>query len=249
MKKIGIVGGLGWSSTLEYYRALCAGANARAERAGHGVPLPSPPMVIESLNMAETRKLRGVEGDDSSWLEFEAVFRRALQRLRAAGAEFAIIASNTPHMRLHRILDGVELPVISILDTTARAVASSGRSSALVLGTTVTMHSPLYGVELRKQGIGCVSEVPPAVIEDINALIDNQLYRGRIDGARERIVELVRRCVDPREITVCLACTELALPFPEYRGRACFQCDGVMFIDTMAAHVEAALDESMSTGD
>lgn len=61
MKKIGIVGGLDWSSTLEYYRSLCAGANARA---GHGVPLPSPPMMIESLDMAQTRKLRGVEGDD-----------------------------------------------------------------------------------------------------------------------------------------------------------------------------------------
>ena len=59
MKKIGIIGGLAWPSTIDYYRLICAGANAHFRSLGHPMPLPTPPMMIESVNMVETRKLRG----------------------------------------------------------------------------------------------------------------------------------------------------------------------------------------------
>ena len=66
MKKIGIIGGVAWPSTIDYYRLICAGANAHFRALGQPMPLPTPPMMIESVNMAETRKLRG-NPDGTGW--------------------------------------------------------------------------------------------------------------------------------------------------------------------------------------
>ena len=73
MKKIGIIGGLAWPSTAEYYRLICSGANAHFRGLGHPMPLPTPPITIESVNMAETRELRG-KPDGTGWDRFDAVF-------------------------------------------------------------------------------------------------------------------------------------------------------------------------------
>ena len=79
MKKIGIVGGVGWPSTMEYYRLICAGANDHFRRSGATQPLPTPPIAIESLVMSETRKLRAGPGEgDAAWARFDAAFRDAL---------------------------------------------------------------------------------------------------------------------------------------------------------------------------
>ncbi len=103
MKKIGIIGGLAWPSTIDYYRLLCQGTNDYFKAAGHGLPYPSPLIVMESLNIAYTRSLRGQHGNEDSWIAFDDVFRTTFIRLKEAGAEFGIIASNTPHMRLEAI--------------------------------------------------------------------------------------------------------------------------------------------------
>ena len=99
MKKIGIIGGVAWQSTAEYYRLLCAWSNAHFAGSEEGPPR-TPPMVLESLVMRETRALRGAPGDEASWAAYDDVIRQALLRLEAAGCDFAIMANNTFHMRL-----------------------------------------------------------------------------------------------------------------------------------------------------
>jgi len=125
MKKIGVIGGLHWQSTVEYYTGLCTKTNEHYRAKGATPPYPTPHILIESLDIAETRKLRGREGDEVSWERYDKVFREALLRLREAGAEFGVIASNTPHMRLNGITKGLQFPVVSILGATAEAAASS----------------------------------------------------------------------------------------------------------------------------
>ncbi|MEL6794040.1 MAG: Asp/Glu racemase, partial [Pseudomonadota bacterium] len=100
MKKIGVIGGAAWPSTLEYYRLICEAANAHFAASGAAPPYPTPPMIIESLNIAETRALRGRPGDEASWAAYDVVIRAALLRLEAAGCDFAIMANNTFHTRL-----------------------------------------------------------------------------------------------------------------------------------------------------
>jgi len=241
MKKIGIIGGLGWLSTIDYYRLLCSKANTHFEHLGVNPPLPTPPIFIESLNMHETRKFRGREGDDASWVSFENVFREAFERLKIAGAEFGIIASNTPHMRLKAITDGLDFPVVSILNSTAQTVCDIGARRALVLGTTVTMHSPVYADTLHKYGIDVFEKLPCDEISSLGTLIDHDLYQGRIDDSREQILDLCMKYVQNGSDAVCLACTELPLAFPQHVNSACFEERGITFVNTTVAHVDAAL--------
>lgn len=72
IKKIGMIGGLGWPSTVDYYRLLCTKTNEHFKENGAAAPYAIPQIVIESLNMNETRKLRGQEGDEASWSEYDS---------------------------------------------------------------------------------------------------------------------------------------------------------------------------------
>src|SRR5688572_16078184 len=172
MKKIGIIGGLAWPSTADYYRLLCTKTNDHFRRAGRAAPYPTPHMIIESLDMSEMRKLRGREGDDASWKEYDCVFRETFERLQQAGAAFGMIASNTPHMRLKAITSGLDFPVLSILETTANTVRALIGRRALILGTPVTMESLVYAETLKRHDIATVQNVGDAAIAEIEKLID-----------------------------------------------------------------------------
>ena len=246
MKKIGIIGGLAWPSTLDYYRLLCSKTNEHFRSQRVTAPFPTPPITIESLNINDTRKLRGKDGDEESWARFDNVFREAFGRLRQAGAEFGIIASNTPHMRLKSITRGLDLPVISILDTTAEAVRALGGKRALVLGTSVTMKSTVYPDVLREYGIEAFPRLEDSEIAEMENLIDVELYQGEIGDARERILAVCNKYTrNPATDVVCLACTELPLAFPEHQDATHFEFDGIVFVNTTVAHVEAALREAI----
>ena len=101
MKKIGIVGGVGWPSTVDYYSLICR----RSER-WH----LTPEMSIESLDLNKAVSYLGVDGDEESWVRFDDYHRAALRRLGSSGAEFALMASNSPHRRFASIVRGMGIP-------------------------------------------------------------------------------------------------------------------------------------------
>lgn len=206
MKKIGILGGVGWPSTIDYYRAIAQGAGRFFADRGHVSPLPVPRITIESVTQSQTRALRGREGDERSWSGFDAVFRDALLTLQAAGCDFAVIASNTPHARLHSIRQGVRMPILSILDATAEAVAASGAKRALVLGTAVTMQASDYARTLSRHGIAANDRLDDAEIDEMQALIDEELYSGVSPRARDRLLAFCDRHAEPGT-AILLACT------------------------------------------
>lgn len=246
MKKIGIIGGVAWPSTLDYYRLICTYANRHFQDQGAGPPLPAPPIVIESLVMAETRKLRGTPGSDDGWGAFDAIFHDAFLRLQAAGAEFGLIASNTPHARLHAISQGLTLPIISILEVTAQITKTLKCESALTLGTSVTMQSPDYPNVLNKHGIKSLPQLPKDEIFRFQNVIDTDFYQGGTSAGREEILRLCQDHVADRESTaILLACTELPLAFPEHNDEMHFETDGFTFVNTTAAHAAAATRESI----
>ena len=244
MKKIGILGGVGWASTVDYYRAIAEGAGRHWAARGHGSPLPAPPMTIESVTQAKTRALRGVAGDEASWADFDAVFREALLTLERAGCDFGIIASNTPHARLHSIRQGVSMPILSIFDATAEATAQTGASKALVLGTTVTMQATDYAERLTQEGITANPRLPEAEISEMQAMIDSEFYGGASETARTRLLAFCNKHASPGT-AILLACTELPLAFPDHLDDAVFKADGHLFINPSAAHVAAALNEAL----
>ncbi len=244
MKKIGILGGVGWASTVDYYRAIAEGAGRYFAERGHGSPLPIPPMTIESVTQAKTRALRGVAGDEESWSAFDAVFREALLTLQNAGCDFGIIASNTPHARLHAIREGVSMPILSIFDATADATASTGATKALVLGTTVTMQARNYADRLAAENITANARLPEPEIAEMQAMIDSDFYGGASDTAHARLLAFCNKHAAPGT-AILLACTELPLAFPDHLDDPVFEADGHLFINPSAAHVAAALNEAL----
>jgi aspartate racemase len=140
MRKVGLVGGLGPASTLDYYRGINNGYRARTNSDSN------PPMIIDSLNLAEAYSL--VSG--GQWPEFTSLFVRSLKDLAAGGAEFAAIAANTAHIVFDEIHRQSPLPLVSIVDATCKYAQSRNCKSVVVLGTAFTMSSGLYTNADRK---------------------------------------------------------------------------------------------------
>jgi len=251
VQKIGIVGGVGWPSTLEYYRLLCKWANEHFLERGSDLPLPTPPMVIESLVMRETRGLRAKPGSgEEGWIAFDTVIRDALLRLQSAGCDFAIIANNTMHTRLHAVRIGLDMPVVSILEATASAARTCGAKRALVLGTSVTMRADDFAQALKSENVEPNERLDDETIEGLQSLIDTEFYGAQATPkGRNELMKLCAKLVDdPSTTVVLLACTELPLAFPEHAEAQVFESGGFTFVNTTAVHVRAALHRSLGLG-
>jgi len=251
LKKIGIVGGVSWYSTVEYYKTICRLSHERQHNRGPEGPPAIPEMAIESLNINKSFSLRGRSGDDASWRQFEAYFQAALRRLVGSGADFAIIASNTPHNRYDSITKGINIPVLNIFEEVAKECERHGVHSALILGTAPTMSSAVFPALLAKYGIhGTV----PRTDQDqalVIKLID-QLQAGESHGAAEQVQRITERSMSTnsgKRQAVCLSCTELPLAFPGFGDVSTFEIDGVLYLNTTFIHAKAAFDYAVSGND
>jgi len=243
MKRIGIVGGVSWQSTVEYYAGLCRLSERRAAKNRRGGPL-TPEMCIESLDHRTAVALLGRDEDPESWRRFDEYHRTALKRLQAGDAEVAVIASNTPHHRFASITRGIAIPVLSIVDASAREAASIGAKRALVLGTAITMGSKMYPETFRHYGIEAASPTAKKTCAAVIAII-KELEHGRIEGAGRRIHAIADDALGgrvPDGTVVCLACTELPLAFPSRSEEPSFEQDGVSYLNSAAAHIHALFD-------
>lgn len=247
MKKIGIIGGVAWQSTVEYYRLLCTWSNAHYRDLEPEGPARTPQIVIESLVMRETRSLRGISGDEDSWAAYDSVIRHALLRLEVAGCDFAIMANNTFHMRLEQISRGVGIEVLSIIDAVADTTAATGLERALVLGTGVTMRSDAYAQKLKARGIGANSQLDEATIDHMQHQIDHAFHANPVPpNARRDLLSVCEQFVaDPKNTAILLACTELPLAFPDNLEDPVFESDGFTFINTSSAHIRATLTKAI----
>jgi aspartate racemase len=201
-------------------------------------------MSIESLDLNRAVSYLGVDGDEESWRKFDDYHRVALQRLEASGADFALMASNTPHHRFTSIVRGVRIPVINIFDETARECARLGTKSVLILGTMLTMGSAVFREEFAKHGIEASGPDDEALRAAVVGLI-SELQLGNQEGAAERLHTIATTAFERRfkgQPVVCLACTELPLAFEEHKKVASFERDGVLYINTTAVHINAAFN-------
>jgi aspartate racemase len=244
MKKIGIVGGVAWLSTVDYYSEICR----RSER-WHLARNPrakptTPEMSIESLDVNKAISYFGTDDAEESWLQFDDYHRLALKRLEASGAEFAIMASNSPHHRFAAIVRGIGIPVINIIDEAAKEAARIGAGEVLILGTALTMRSTMFREGFAKYGISAASPRDGEVRAKTVELIA-ELQLGMMEGAAERLGKIARISFEQQftaQPAVCLACTELPLAFQEQKLLATFEYDGIVYINTTAAHINAAFD-------
>jgi aspartate racemase len=243
IKKIGIVGGVAWPSTVVYYSELC--------RRGDEWRLTKPDaegsafeMTIESLDLNRAISYWGNDDNDGSWARFDEYHHAALQRLEACGAGIAVMASNTPHHRYETIVCGIGIPVINIVDATAKAAARLAAREVLILGTPVTMRSAKFREGFAKHGIeahGPRDERARAMTEELI----RELQAGKTAGAAERLAKIARESFAVEfsgPPVVCLACTELPLAFVDEKVVARLENGGVTYINTSAAHIDAVFE-------
>ena len=202
MKKIGLIGGVGPVSTVNYYLEL-----NRLYHNDFGVD-EYPEIVIDSLSL---NKVTTALADERYDIVCETL-KKSADILRNAGADFVAICSNTPHIVLNQIVDELPLPIVSIVDANVRVVKNGGYKNVLVLGTLATMQSGMYQSVLAENGI---SSVTPSV-EDQQTIADiifPNLENGIVDpDERLEILALVEKYIAYQSVdAVLLACTELPL--------------------------------------
>ena len=230
-KKVGIVGGLGYMSTLEYYRGIMKESQTYTKSGEY------PELVIASLNIADVmRMLEKGFYEQVTWYLY-----RAIQDLRKARADFAVIASNTPHIVFNQLSEISPLPLISIMDVTSQAVSRCGYSNVLLTGTAFTMKNRFYKDNLESHGIKCT--VPNAEdIETIHNIIFPDLENGIVKPEKKReFITLCEKYVPKGIQAIILGCTELPLLINDGDMQ-------VPIIDTMKLHISAIVDEIYGIG-
>lgn len=234
MKTIGMIAGVGWSSSAEYYRIM--NEKAQTDLGGDH----SAKLLMYSIEFGEFSRQERLAAE-GNWEPLNATLVDAARRLKAGGADFIIIGSNTLNSRAGLIEEKTGVPVLRIYDVTGATVNRSGLKKVALLGTKYTMEEPFYRDALRSRyGIDVVT--PDAgERETINRIIFDELVRNDIrNESRQEYLRIINRLVDEEGAEgVILGCTEIPL--------LVHQSDvTVPVFDTTRIHAEAAVDYAMN---
>ena len=224
-KRIGILGGISHESTIEYYHLI------HKKYFEHFGNYYYPEIVIFSLDFqkfTDTEK----EGQEDMHL---AYMMEGIQALEKAGADFIIMAANSPHAYFERVQKQTKVPMISIAEVTAKRAKEKGMKKLLLTGIKFTMQSRFYPDVCAKYEIQVVTP-SDAQQDEIDNLIFQELCRGKFtDQTKQKLISIINQYdVDG----VILGCTELPLILKDGDGK-------VPFLSTVDIHAEAALVECL----
>jgi aspartate racemase len=233
MKKIGIIGGLGPEATIDYYKEIIKGFNA----INGETSLDYPEILIYSVNMSKFIGMLEVEAYEKA----TDYMVNCLSSLAKAGADFAVLSANTPHLLFHEIEKRSNLPLISIVNVCAQKAKSMGIAKCGLLGTKFTMKNRFYADVFENFGIGTV--VPEAhEIEWLNQKLFSELEVGIFkEETKNEILTLVRTMKQRSQIDgLILGCTEFPIMFRES------SYEGMHFLNTTQIHVSAIIEECIN---
>ena len=226
MKTIGLIGGLSWESSIEYYRII----NQEVQRRLGGVH--SAQCLMFSFDFGEIEALQA----DGDWTAATRRMILAAQNLEKSGADCLVICSNTMHRMADEVGAAVDLPLIHIADATARAILAADLNTVGLLGTRFTMEQEFYrGRIVDRYGLNVL--IPSAAgREAVHRIIYDELVRGQINAVSRRAYQEVIGDLEAEGAqAIILGCTEIGLLIkPE-------DCPIPSF-DTTLLHALAAVD-------
>jgi aspartate racemase len=201
MKTIGLIGGTGWLSTLEYYRLL----NELASQRLGG--FNSAKCIVYSVNYAEINALNMI-GDSRGVFR---IVQDAASKIEAAGAECLLLCANTLHQYVDELSMCINIPIIHIATATAREIRKSNFSTVGLLGTKMTMESEFYIAKLNEQGIKVL--VPETEDRDFihHTIISELLKNIILDKSRNRFLDIMDGLTKRGAQGIILGCTEIPL--------------------------------------
>jgi len=230
MKTIGLLGGLSWHSSLEYYRIINATIQARLGG------FHSARCVLYSVEFAEIDALER----QNRWDDIVPIVLAATQNLERGGADFVVICSNTTHKLADQLQTHLHIPILHIAGATAQAIQAAGFQRVGLMGTRFTMEEDfIRGKLIREYGLEVIT--PTASDREIvNRVIYDELCAGLfLEDSRSRFMEIMARLVKEGAEAIILGCTEIGLlVHPE-------DCRAPLF-DTTQLHAAAAVDYALA---
>jgi aspartate racemase len=225
MRKLGIIGGTGWTSTALYYEHINRGI---ARRLGG---LHSAKVVIDSLDFGEYVELEHA----GKWDAAAQMNVGAARRLVAAGAEGVLMACNTSHKFYDMVSASIDVPMLHIADAAADQLFADRRTRVAVLGTRFTMTEPFVCGRIEARGINLVP-IDDEWIREVDRIIFEELAAGHVvRNSQRKLKTLITELAKQKVQAVVLACTELVLAVD-------VRANVIPVYDTTAIHARAAVD-------
>ena len=225
LRKLGIVGGMSWSSTALYYEHINRGVSQRLGG------LHSAQLAIESVDFANIAEMEFA----GNWDGIAEMVRDAAKRLEKSGAEGIVIACNTVHKGYDTVAAGVRVPVLHIGDAAGDRLVADGRTRVALLGSRFTMTEPFIRSRLESRGISLVP-IAPVWMDEVDRIIFEELAAGRVvRDSQRKLKTLITELAKQKVQAVVLGCTELAMAVD-------VRANVLPVYDTTAIHARAAVD-------
>ena len=231
MKTIGMIGGMSWESTLEYYRIVNQEVKARLGG------LHSAKCLLYSVDFEEIERLQ----HENQWEEAGNVLGRAAQGLEKGGADFILICTNTMHKVAEAVEAGVSIPLLHLADATAEKIKEDGLKKIALLGTRFTMEEDFYKGRLV-DNFGLDVMIPnESEMDVVHRVIYDELCLGQINSnSRKKYLDVIDRLKDEGAEGVILGCTEIGLLVKQ-------EDTDIPLFDTTEIHARAAVEFALNT--
>lgn len=229
MKKIGIIGGLSWQSTVDYYKIINEESNLRLGKKS------TVEQIIWSTDL-ETKFNHVINGELDILADEFAEIAGGLEK---AGADCVIMATNTMHLVFDKVAQSVNIPMIHIADPTAEAIKKAGFNKIALLGTSFTCTHPFYMGRLKEKfGIDCLVPTEEEKTE-IQRVIEEELTFNIIkDSSRDYYLKVIDELAQQGAQGVILGCTEIQMLIKQ-------EDTDLPVFDTTTLHAMAAVDFAM----
>jgi aspartate racemase len=229
MKTIGLIGGMSWESSIEYYRII--NETTKAKLGG----LHSAKSLMVSVDFADVEVLQ----HQGRWAEAAQMLVEAGKSLQKGGADFLVLCTNTMHKVADEIQESVNLPFLHIADATAQRVNDAGIRNIGLLGTRFTMEEEFYKGRLSEKYGLHVSIPNTQEIEVVHRVIYEELVLGRIEPpSKAQYLDIIEQMVSQGAEGIILGCTEIGLLIQQADSQ-------VPLFDTTRIHAEAAVEYAL----
>jgi aspartate racemase len=229
MKRIGIIGGIGPESTVDYYKMIIGAFHVRQDVSGY------PEIIIYSANLSSLMAI--LEAGD--WESLTDWLLEKVLALQKAGAEFAVIGSNSPHIVYDEVSSKAPIPMLSIIEETCKVAQRRGLKKLGLLGTKFTMASDFFKKPFEQKKMAVI--VPEKEDQElIHHRLFSEIELGILkDSTRGELLSIVKKMIDMHSIdAVILGCTELPLILSKDEF-------GIPFLNTTAIHAESIVKLSL----
>ncbi len=231
MKTIGLIGGMSWESSIEYYRII--NETVRDKLGG----LHSAKSVMVSVDFAEIETLQHA----GRWDETAKILTAAAQNVERGGADCVLICTNTMHKVAEEVQEHIQIPLLHIADATAERIKAQGLNKVGLLGTRFTMEESFYkGRLIERHGLEVI--IPgESDREMVHRVIYDELCLGEINQpSKEGYIGIMDHLVEEGAEGIILGCTEISLLVGQ-------EDSSVPLFDTTQIHAEAAVEYALGS--